>query len=264
VTALSAYVATSSTRLSYAGLQMAFAFYLINVTDFSISLDLTIGRDRAVGVLLGITMMWIVFERLKPTSAAEQMIRSFANSARLIAGILSGSFIGDGGKGVTWIRRQRDQLSRLFDEVHAEADAVLFETGNRRPGHMAARDRVRKWGAALRTFYLMELPLMQMRLYGDRTSISTSLLLLDKRFRECCSESLIRMANRLESEINSGSSSDRHDQSGCDALSTDLDNQGRAEMPSEEKSMLELMSQLARMINNLESEVLGTSVFATE
>jgi multidrug resistance protein MdtO len=61
VTGLSAYVTTSSSRLSYAGFQMAFAFYLINVTDFSISLDLTLGRDRAVGVLLGIASMWLVF-----------------------------------------------------------------------------------------------------------------------------------------------------------------------------------------------------------
>ena len=89
VTAISAYVATSSTRLSYVGLQMAFAFYLINVTDFSISTDLTIGRDRAVGVLLGITMMGIVFERLNPASAAEQMVRTFADSVRLIAAILT-------------------------------------------------------------------------------------------------------------------------------------------------------------------------------
>jgi multidrug resistance protein MdtO len=65
-TGVSAYVATSSPRLSYVGLQMAFTFYLINVTDFSISLDLTIGRDRAVGVLLGIGAMWLVFERLPP------------------------------------------------------------------------------------------------------------------------------------------------------------------------------------------------------
>src|SRR5262249_9719161 len=58
VTGIAAYVATSSPRLSYVGLQIAFAFYLINVTSFDISLDLTIGRDRAIGVLLGIASMW--------------------------------------------------------------------------------------------------------------------------------------------------------------------------------------------------------------
>jgi multidrug resistance protein MdtO len=264
VTAASAYVATSSTRLSYAGLQMAFAFYLINVTDFTISLDLTIGRDRAVGVLLGITMMWIVFERLRPTSAAEQMVRTFAKTARLIAVILSGSFIGDGEKGVIWIRRQRDQLSRLLDEVHAEADAVLFETGKQRPGHMAARDRVRRWQAALRTFCLLELPLMKMRLYGDRTFVSTNLLPLETRFRESCSESLIQMADRLESEIDNDSRSRQPDKNRSDALLTDLANQGHAEISPEERSMIRLMSQLVQMMDKLESEVMGTSVFSTE
>src|SRR5262249_28956101 len=73
VTGLSAYVATSSPRLSYAGLQMAFAFYLVNVTDFSISLNLATGRDRALGVLLGIASMWLVFERLYSRPAAFQM-----------------------------------------------------------------------------------------------------------------------------------------------------------------------------------------------
>jgi multidrug resistance protein MdtO len=263
-TAVSAYVATSSTRLSYAGLQMAFAFYLINVTDFSISLDLTIGRDRAVGVLLGITMMWIVFERLKPTSAGEQMVRSFAKSVRLVAAILSGSFIGEGGKGVLWIRQQRDQLSRIFDEVHAEADAVLFETGKNRPGHMAARDRIRRWQTTLRTFYVMELPLMQMRLYGDRTAVSTAHRAIEARFRKCCSESLIQMAERLESEINEGPYQKQANQNRSDALLNDLANEGKAQVSSEERSMLGLMSQLVRMIDELESEVLATSVFAIE
>src|SRR5262249_29842076 len=78
VTGVAAYVATSSPRLSYVGLQIAFAFYLINATSFNISLDLTIGRDRAIGVLLGIAAMWLVFERLFPRPAAVQMVRQFA------------------------------------------------------------------------------------------------------------------------------------------------------------------------------------------
>jgi multidrug resistance protein MdtO len=77
-TGVSAYVATSSPRLSYVGLQMAFAFYLINVTDFSISLDLTIGRDRAVGVILGIGAMWLIFDHLYSRSAGIEMVGGFA------------------------------------------------------------------------------------------------------------------------------------------------------------------------------------------
>jgi multidrug resistance protein MdtO len=192
------------------------------------------------------------------------MVRSFAKSVRLVADILSGSFSGEGGKGVLWIRQQRDQLSRMFDEVHAEADAVLFETGKNRPGHMAARDRIRRWQATLRTFYVMELPLMQMRLYGDRTAVSAAHHAIEKRFRKCCSESLIQMADRLESETNEGSYQKQANRNRSDALLTDLANQGQSEASSEERSMLGLMSQLVRMIDELESEVLATSVFAIE
>lgn len=264
VTAIAAYVATSSTRLSYVGLQMAFAFYLINVTDFSISLNLTIGRDRAVGVLLGITMMWIVFERLNPISAAEQMVKTFAESARLIASILSGSPLGKQREGLISIRQQRDQLSRLFDAVHAEADAVLFETGKQRPGHMAARDRVRRWQTTLRTFYVMELPLLEMRLYGEGSSRSTAFQAIDERFREDCSEALLQIADRIESHLKDGTSPEITLRPRSNQAWEDFVNQRSAELLSEETSMLGLMGQLMRLVHNLEFEVHRTSVFAID
>ncbi len=66
VTVVAAWVATSSSRLSYAGVQIAFSFYLIHLSDFSIQTSLTLPRDRVLGVLLGVTMMWLVFERAFP------------------------------------------------------------------------------------------------------------------------------------------------------------------------------------------------------
>ena len=66
MTAVAASIATSSSRLSYAGVQFALAFYLIHLSDFSIQTNLAMGRDRILGVLLGTTMMWLVFERLFP------------------------------------------------------------------------------------------------------------------------------------------------------------------------------------------------------
>jgi len=63
-----AWVAHSSPRLSYAGFQMALAFYIVLLPGFETSIDLTIIRDRFVGILLGTTVMWIVFDHLWPSS----------------------------------------------------------------------------------------------------------------------------------------------------------------------------------------------------
>jgi multidrug resistance protein MdtO len=175
VTGISAYVATSSPRLSYAGLQMAFAFYLINVTDFSLSLDLTIGRDRTVGILLGIAAMWLVFERLYPRPAAIQMVSMFARSVRLVATL---------GPAV------RDEVNGLFTSVNAEADAVLFESGEQRPAHLAARGRIRRWLSSLRTLYLLELPLAQ----AEAQQIEATLL-------KGVTDSLNHIAEFLESQL---------------------------------------------------------------
>jgi multidrug resistance protein MdtO len=258
VTAISAYVATSSTRLSYAGLQMAFAFYLINVTDFTISLDLTIGRDRAIGVLLGITMMWIVFERLRPRSAADQMVLSFAQTARLIAALLAKEPGADGKEGIVLMRHQRDQLSRRFDDTHAEADAVLFETGPRRAAHLAARDRVQRWQATLRTFYVMELPFLLIQVSGGPNQSSPAFRDIDTRFRRHCSDALIQIADRLEGELRNASLPllPENNQS---ASATNPE--GRGLTPPEER-MLGFINQLSNMVEGLQSEVFRTSVFA--
>ena len=50
VTAICAWIAISSTRLSYLGVQAALAFYLINLQEFTIQSSLAVARDRLVGV----------------------------------------------------------------------------------------------------------------------------------------------------------------------------------------------------------------------
>jgi hypothetical protein len=56
-----AWVAVGSQRSSYAGFQMALAFYLMVLPGFNTSIDLTSIRDRFIGIVVGITMMWVVF-----------------------------------------------------------------------------------------------------------------------------------------------------------------------------------------------------------
>ena len=177
---------------------MAFAFYLINVTSFDISLDLTIGRDRAIGVLLGIAAMWFVFERLYPRPAAVHMVRLFAQSARLLATLNSAS---SSESGVARIRALRDEINNAFASVNAEADAVLFESGEQRPAFLAGRDRVRRWLSSLRTLYLLELPLLPFRPSGEGKEQSALGQPEDAQLLLRLSGPLTRIADHLENEI---------------------------------------------------------------
>src|SRR5260221_3845488 len=76
---------TPTPRLSYFGLQVALAFSLINLSEFSMQTSLSIARDRVVGILLGLFMMWLVFDQLWGASALLVMKRKFNSILPLLA-----------------------------------------------------------------------------------------------------------------------------------------------------------------------------------
>jgi multidrug resistance protein MdtO len=82
------WVATSSERLSYAGLQMAFAFFLGLLQTDTPATDLTVLRDRAVGILLGNIVITVVFSALWPESAISRLRAALADAQRAIAALL--------------------------------------------------------------------------------------------------------------------------------------------------------------------------------
>jgi multidrug resistance protein MdtO len=82
------WVATSSERLSYAGLQIAFAFFLGLLQSYAPATDLTVLRDRVVGILLGNVVMTLVFSGLWPESAFTRLRAALAEALRGIATLL--------------------------------------------------------------------------------------------------------------------------------------------------------------------------------
>jgi multidrug resistance protein MdtO len=253
VTGVAAYVATSSARLSYVGLQIAFAYYLINVTSFDISRDLTIGRDRAIGVLLGIASMWLVFERLYPRPAAVQMVRQFARSARLLATLNS---VG----GTDRIRTLRDEVSNIFASVNYEADAVLFESSEKRPVFLAARDRIRRWLSSLRTLYLLELPLLPFGLSGEDQERSPLDQLRDAQLLLRLSDPLTRIAKHLEDEISDGH--DLHpEQESAQSEYAPTRGMQDVSLSKDEDSFTPSQSLLIKLASELEQDVLSEPVF---
>jgi multidrug resistance protein MdtO len=88
VTLLCAWVATASPLIAYAGLQMTFAFYLGVLQDTGPTDDLTVLRDRLVGIVLGNVAMSLVFSTLWPVSTLASAKALLARIARQQARLL--------------------------------------------------------------------------------------------------------------------------------------------------------------------------------
>lgn len=262
VTAIAAWVGTSSARLSYAGVQIALAFYLVQLSEFSIQTSLAVARDRSIGVLIGITMMWLVFERFYARSAADEMIRIFASNLRLMADLMGDTPVNADTVAVLKIRRQREQVYRNFGSMHAQSDAVPFETGARRPGDMAARDRVRRWQASLRTFYLLQAPLLQFRVFSTDAERSRSFTRIDESFRSACAHGLRGMAANLESQRNrQGHSSERGPR--LKALLQQLYDDLNTDLSERETALLDMLQTIASLLDRMLDEAATEALYAT-
>lgn len=262
VTAIAAWIGASSTRLSYVGLQLALAFYLIHLSEFTIQISLTVARDRAIGVVLGTSMMWLVFERFYPRKASDEMVRIFVRNLRLMAELTLDVPANADTDAIVKIRQQRDQIYANFGQVTAQADAVPFETGPLRPGYMAARDRIRRWQASLRTFYLLETPLLQFRVFGLDNEKSKAFVHVQAAFRKAGADTLANMAANIEAQLNEKHhSTDRYP-----SVALVLDRLREASNDSfspREQALLDLSRNVASLLDRMQDEVAAEPLYAT-
>src|SRR5580658_3264431 len=161
VTAISSWIATASSRLSYLGVQLALAFYLINLQEFAIQTSLSIARDRVFGVLLGLMSMWLIYDRLWVKNAVDEMQTVFAHNLEMFAELAEQLLEKDQIKAIKRIRQLRDQLNAGFGAVTAQADAVLFEFGPSRRQKMQIREDLRRWQPSIRTLLLVQIASVQ-------------------------------------------------------------------------------------------------------
>jgi multidrug resistance protein MdtO len=83
-----AWVATSSELLSYAGMQIAFAFFLGILQGYAPATDLTVLRDRVAGILLGNIVITIIFSSFWPQSAKSGVRAALAEALRAIGEVI--------------------------------------------------------------------------------------------------------------------------------------------------------------------------------
>jgi multidrug resistance protein MdtO len=83
-----AYVAVGSPRISYAGFQIAFAFFLCTVQGSAPAFDMTTARDRVIGILLGNLVVYLVFSNLWPVSVTSRIDPAIAALLRSLGAMM--------------------------------------------------------------------------------------------------------------------------------------------------------------------------------
>ena len=134
VTMPAAWIAMGSERTAYAGLQIAFAFYLAVLQGFAPSTDVTAMRDRLVGIFFGMVVMGLVFSYVWPERAGTAMVQSLAAAVRRMSELATGS--GD-------THRVRAAAWQALAQAERSAEFFAFEPEGLTPAGAEQARRIR-------------------------------------------------------------------------------------------------------------------------
>jgi multidrug resistance protein MdtO len=198
---VAAWFATSGPRLSYFGVQLAVAFCLINLLEFKFQTSLAVARDRVVGILLGLFMMWLFFDHLWSTPAGVEMKRTFVSALRLVATLARGPVSRDLRTAIEESSALREEINAKFDRVRSLADGVLLEFGPSRSGDLEFRDRIRRWQPQLRALFLMRIALLKYRLQTPGFELPDAVRVRQEAYDDASARMLEEMADRIEKPV---------------------------------------------------------------
>jgi len=201
VTIVAAWIVTSGPRLSYFGVQLAIAFYFVNAQEFKFQPSLVVARDRVAGILLGLMMMWLVFEPLWGAPTAVAMRRAFISTLRLLAQLAREPLSNNLRIAVERSYSLRQTVNMSFNKVRALADAVLFDFGPSRQEDLALRSRIVGWQPQLRTLFVTRVSLLKYRLQVPGFELPEQVRIAQREFDESLARALDGMADQLEGKV---------------------------------------------------------------
>ena len=84
VTLLGGYVYLGSYKLAYGGRQFSYCFFLATLTSTRMPTSLNEARDRVFGVMLGIFVMWVVYDQMLPVRTSVKMREAVAGALKVL------------------------------------------------------------------------------------------------------------------------------------------------------------------------------------
>src|SRR6266404_5812816 len=255
VTGVAAWFLTSSPRLSYFGLQVALAFYLINLQKFAMETSLSIARDRIVGILLGLFMMWLVFDQLWGAPAAVEMKRTFISNLRLLAELAREPLSKELKVATQRGYALHETINANFDKVRGMADAVLFEFGFSRQQDLALRDRIRQLQPQLRMLFLTRIALWKYRVQLPGFELPKPVAMAQQEFDHHLATTLDGMADRMEGKSSEGSDNFRRSVKSLDQTIRTYYSEKSHEVTAQLGTFLSLSRRIESLTLSLDEEM---------
>ena len=134
---ISAWIADGSPRISYIGYQLAFAFFLCVVQGPRPEFDMTIARDRVIGIIFGNLVVALIFTQLWPITVTKKIDPAIAAVLRKLAALMK--------EPVDWKRRGLvAEAQTAIGAVDQDVELSGYEPLSIRPerGWIQCRERI--------------------------------------------------------------------------------------------------------------------------
>src|SRR5271163_733059 len=128
-------------RFNYVGLQIAFSFYLVTLQGFGPSTALAPARDRVVGIIFALIVMWFVFDQLWPVrtvTAMRGLLSSVLQSTVSVFRLVDAAQQPDEVLRTT--ESLRDRVGKDIATLRTLSEAAEYEFGVDREQHIRASE----------------------------------------------------------------------------------------------------------------------------
>jgi multidrug resistance protein MdtO len=256
VSVFAAWFATSSPRLSYFGAQIAFAFYLVNLQEFKFQTSLAVARDRMAGIMLGLFVMWLVFDQMGGMPAVIAMKRTFVSTLRLLAQFAREPVSSDHRVAIEKSYALRETINKNLDSLRLQGDGVVLEFGPSRQHDLAVREQLIQWQLHLRMIFITRIALLKYRLALPGFELPLPLQAAQRNFDASVAARLDTMADRLEGKLpapreNSDVSIERLEQIALECCGEDTPEHHMAPL----QTLLPLSRRIDALLRSVEKEI---------
>ncbi len=197
VSALAGWIAAGSERVSYAGLQLALAFFLCVYQGFAPNTQFHTIRDRVVGIVLGILVMSTVFGLVWPETATVRMRVALARMLRRLAQLVripAGAPDVDGAA----VAKLRSDVAGDLNGILRLSELAALEGADSRGGPGLSPERGRRITEGAQEVYLTAAILASEAGCEEWSGLDAAAQSGDLASRTAVSEQLSRIADAAE------------------------------------------------------------------